>query len=236
MNRYRQPWSRVRLPGHHVRLQVLDPSTAFELEPQLVDILGDALALVVAAPDDIVAAVGRHAASGGGRKSIQELATDPFFGPEMAADSIRSLGLVLANSIAALPADYRRVSRLFKEMVLGRIRVTDTVVEDAIDWDSVGFSAIDKWMLFGAQLRQTFGPLWTRSPYTVRGKEEKGSGIPEPKSVPMAVRWADNLARLGSASSSREILEEWTPVQMIEIVESAAYTAMVEQRALDGGS
>jgi hypothetical protein len=231
----------VTVGGVRCRLQILDPATAFELEPELVKILGDTLSFAAAAPDELLGAVWHHAAGGHG-VDIQELARDPVRGPEMAVAAIRSLGSLLAACVARAPVSAPWVRRMFSTLVLERFKVrisraarygvhADRLVEEVEDWNEIGFRPVVKWQVMAAQIRQTFGPLWTRSPYTTSTRH-KSYGVPVPQSSP-AVLWADNLAVLGSASSANEILNEWTPIRMIEIVESSAYRAANEQKALD---
>jgi hypothetical protein len=40
---FRQPWRRVEIGGRRFQLQIVDPSTAFELEPSLIELLGETL-------------------------------------------------------------------------------------------------------------------------------------------------------------------------------------------------
>lgn len=231
MSEYRQPWTRVRLAGRRCHLQILDPATAFELEPELVRTLGDTLSFSAAAPGEVLAGVWQHATAGPDF-DVRGLVTDPVRGPALATEMLTGLGLLLAQCIAAVPGDASLMRRMFATLVLERIKVDDVVIEDAEDWTALGMPVLAKWQAMVLQLRQTFGPLWTRSPYS-SGARSKDYGIPRPTSVPIAVQWADSIARLGSASSVNEILHEWTPVRMIEVVESAAYLAANEQRAMD---
>ena len=227
---YDQPWRRVDLSGKRCMLQILDPATAFDLEPQLVAVLGDALSLTAAAPTEILGAVWRRSVAGAGGIDLRDLVNDPVCGPAAAVQSITSLGTLLSTCIAEARLDPAWVRHMFAALVLGRLEVGGELVETSADWMRANMRPVSKWQAMAAQLQQTFGPLWLRSPYSVRSTH-KDYGVPKPKDVPIAVAWADNLARCGSAGSAREILREWTPVEMIEIVENAAYTAEHEKRA-----
>lgn len=230
MTKYRQPWNRLRIAGRRCKLQILDPATAFELEPELVRTLGDTLSFAIAAPGEIVTSVLTHAAGG---VSVVEAMRDPVMGTEMAVETLRILGLLMSACIESIPTSNTKwIRQMFGRMVLERFQVDGQLVEEIEDWHELGFGPMVKWQVMGAQMRQTFGPLWTRSPYD-SGLRKKDYGIAMPKSVPIAVMWADSLAKLGSASSSAEILKEWTPVEMIDVVESAAFAAATEQRAMD---
>jgi len=236
MSQWRQPWSVIDLDGRRCRLQILDPATAFALEPELVAVLGETLTMACAAPDELIGAVWRHSAAGWTTaQSIRSLASDPVGGPEAAATAIRTLGQIVCSCLIDAKISPAWARDVFGRMVYGRLDVgRRVIVEDSRDYARAGFGPMIKWRIMAAQLRQTFGPLWLRSPYTVRSTSKAlDYGVAQPKSVPVAVRWADNLARLGSAGSSREILREWTPVEMIEIVENAAYQAEHERRAND---
>ncbi len=232
VSEYRQPWRSVDLCGRRCRLQILDPATAFTLEPRLVEVLGETFAFAVAAPHQLIGAVWANATANAHASDIRELIRDPEIGSEMAADAISTLASILAKCITDARLDGGWVRTVFDMMVLGRLSLDGVVIEDARDWAEAGMPWAAKWDAMGAQLRQTYGPLWTRSPYT-RRTVVKDYGVPVPKGVPIAVRWADNLAKRGSASSSLEILTEWTPVRMIEIVENAAYESANEQMAYD---
>lgn len=231
MSRYRQPWGRLDLGGKRCRLQILDPAATFDVEPQLVAKLGDTLSLSLAAPDEILGAVWRQStADGPVGVDLRTLARDPVEGPALAANALRLLGGVLSQCLIDARVQPRWIRDVFGVLVLGRLEVDGEVIEDARDWARAGLPPVAKWQAMAAQLRQTFGPLWLRSPYTMRAKV-KDYGVPQPKGVPVAVRWADALAKLGVVGSSREMLIEWTPVEMIERVENAAYNAEVERRA-----
>lgn len=231
MSDYRQPWRRVVLAGRRCHLQVVDPQTAFDLEPDLVRVLGDTLSFAVSAPSELLGAVWRRSAAGAtDAASLRALMEDPDEGPVRAAQTIASLGTVLAECIKAADLDVAWVRRTFGALVLGRLRVGDEGIETVRDWQAAGFRPRAKWQAMAAQVQQSFGPLWMREPYRLR-TPTKDYGVPAPKSIPVAVRYAHELAKTGVASSSEEILNRWTPLRMIEAVESQTYTAEVERRA-----
>lgn len=231
MSDWRQPWRRVALDGRRCHLQIVDPQTAFELEPQLVAALGDTLSFAVSAPTELLGAVWRRSASGAtDAASLRSLMDDPDEGPACAAQSIALMGTVLAECIKAANLDFVWMRRMFGGLVLGRLRVGDEEIETARDWQALGFRPRAKWQAMAAQIQQSFGPLWMREPYRLR-TPSKDYGVPAPKGVPVAVRYAHELAKTGVASSAREILKEWTPIEMIEAVESQTYTSEVERRA-----
>lgn len=229
MSEFRQPWRRVAIAGHRCRMQVLDPSTAFRLEPEIAAQLGDAASMLMAAPDAVMAAVAKSVRAGTTRVSIGLGPVDEFE-PDPTLDAITRWGQVIARALAGLDVDGRWLASTWRACVLERLEVDGRVIEDAEDWQRLGWGWAAKWHALAAQMRNTFAPLWTRSPYLLRTEVET-HGVPEPTSVPLAVRWADALAVQGHAASSREILREWTPLEVIEIVESAAYQAERERRA-----
>jgi len=234
MSRWRQPWERVDIDGVRCHLQILDPATAFEMEPELVRVLGETLALACAAPHEIIGAVWRSSVAGwiDTAQDLRTLATDAHAVPGAATDAIVLLGRILGTCLTEADLRPAWVISVFGRLIYGRLKVNGEVVETAADYAALNFRPMAKWQLMAAQIKQSFGPLWLRSPYNMRSKIPAPSyGVPQPKDVPLAVRWADNLARLGSAGSSREILHEWTPVEMIEVVENAAYQAEFERRA-----
>lgn len=228
MSEYRQPWQRVTIAGRRCRLQILDPQTAFELEPELVRGFGEHLTMALAAPSQVFGSVWDRALGDHGR-SLSECLADPELGPEVAADGLKLLAGLLARAVYELDTDAAWVIEATRRMLLGRLEVEGTIIDE---WSDFKMGARGRWRAVAAQVAQTFGPLWTRSPYRLRSKVET-YGVPEPKGVPVAVRWADTLAKQGSASSSHEILTVWTPVRMIEIVEATAYAAERERRAMD---
>lgn len=226
MTRWGQPWERVEIAGQRCRLQILDPQTALELEPELAVRLGDGAARLMAAPDSVTSAVLRSAQSG-------RLA-DEFTGDSNTAAFASVIGYTrsVCSALMGFNAGGEWLASAWSRCVLDRFEYAGRVVEDARDWDRLQFPAIVKWQVLVAQLRQSFGPLWTRSPYKVSARQD-ASSVPEPTGIPLAVRYAVNLASQGHAPSRREILLEWTPVELIEVVESAAYTAAVERESVD---
>lgn len=226
MTRWGQPWERVEIAGQRCRLQILDPQTALEIEPELAARLGDGAARLMAAPDLVTSAVLRSVKSG-------RLA-DEFAGETDTAAFASVIGYTRAicSALMGFNASGEWLAGAWSRCVLDRFEVAGAVVEDARDWDRLQFPAIAKWQVLVAQLRQSFGPLWTRSPYKVSARQETTS-VPEPTGIPLAVRYAVNLASMGHAPSRREILTQWTPVELIEVVESAAYTAAVEREAVE---
>lgn len=232
MSEFKQPWRPIKVDGRRARLQILDPATAFAWEPTLVGLLGDTLSFAVSAPDQIFGAVLARAAGPGigAGLDIRHVLSDPVHGPEMAASTIRLVGSIVANAIERLQIEPQIARKALRDFAYGRLKVGDALIEDAEAWSVAGLRPMAKWVVIAAQIRQTFGPLWTRAPYQLRS-ESKTYGVPEPSSVPLAVRWADNLAKNKSASSSHEILTTWTPVRMIEVVENNAYQNEIDRRA-----
>jgi hypothetical protein len=231
MTDFRQPWRRVEIGGRRCLLQVVDPATALKLEPEINRVLGDTLSLFVAAPDQVIGAAMKHAANGAADPAMVGIShTPPLDHSAHTVEAIRSLGRLLAQCVASaqLDADWVRVT--FGVLVLGRMRVTEDYIDTARDWARCGFGPLVKWQALAAQVQQSFGPLWTRSPYNLR-VEARDYGVPQPTGVPLAVRYAAELAKTGVASSVREILDTWTPVQMIEVVEAQTYAAENERRA-----
>lgn len=228
MTDFRQPWRRVEIGGRRCLLQIVDPATALELEPELNRVLGGTLALFLAAPDQVVGAAVKGAAPDPATLGIVEV--DERVGHERTAAAIQSLGLLLAECIRAAQLDATWVRATFGRLVLGRMRIGEDYMDTARDWGRLGFGPLAKWQALAAQVQQSFGPLWTRSPYNLR-VEARDYGVPQPVGVPLAVRYAAELAKTGVASSVREILDTWTPVQMIEIVEAQTFAAENERRA-----
>lgn len=231
MSRWRQPWVRVEFADVRGKLQILDPETAFTLEPQIIRALGDDLALACAAPDVLRDKIMRRAVelSGGSEHGDKRVAF---------LEGARMVGAFVSGLDILGGLDHRWLSDAFEGMVLGRLKVRGELIETFGDWQALGLHPLAKWVALAGQVKATFRPLWLRSPYRLRAQPDK-DGVPEPKSVPLAVRWADALAAQGRASSAVEILREWTPVEMIQVVESAAYQATRErvarERARGGG-
>jgi hypothetical protein len=228
---FRQPWRRVEIGGRRFQLQIVDPSTAFELEPSLIDLLGETLSLFIAAPDHVIGAALQR--SGKGSEADELYATfsnEDARSTSRTAEAICSLGKLLGQCIASAQLESGWVVRTFGRLVYGRLRSGEDYIDNARDWARAGFGPLAKWEVLATQIQQSFGPLWTRSPYKLRveGRDYK---VPQPTGVPMAARYAAELARAGIAASAREVLDTWTPVQMIEMTETQAYTAEVDRRA-----
>jgi len=219
VSQWRQPWQRLRVAGRRCRLQILDPQLAFELERDLLDRLGDPLAKMLADPSAVADAVG--------------------FGPglveiDAAEAMLRRTARLVALAISAMTLDGAWVAELFERTVLDRFEVDGQHVEDWQRWRELELPASARWVVLGAQVSQTFGPLWSRAPYELRAKKPETYGVPSPGS-PKAVQWAAALARQGLASVD-EILSVWTPVRLIEVVETAAEAAEIQRRASDAAS
>jgi hypothetical protein len=218
VSRWRQPWISYDLDGRRVALQIVDPSTAFELERSIVAQLGETLALLLAAPWPVLSAIGRSAL----------------------ADADQAAGLGVARSlvaaadriVAGLPTDPAQLLDLVDRLLLGRLVVDGAEVETWADMSRARLGPSQRWRLLGMQISQTFAELWIRAPYDAKAPRGRDYGVPEPSS-PRAVAWAAALAREGYASSTTEILDTWTPLRMIELVEVAAHNAEVHRRATE---
>jgi hypothetical protein len=223
VSEWRQPWKRADLDGRRCHLQILDPATAFELEPVLAAALGDAASLAIVAPRELAAAALR---AGGldKRRTLADLAADPAGGAERAARVVRTAGAIVSRALLGLDLSPALLCELHERCVLGRLRVEGELVEDVRDWSALALHPSARWQALAVQIRQTFGPLWTRSPYKLRCPKV-ADGVPEPTAVPVAIRYAATIAERGYASSTHEVLTQWTPVRMIEVVEAAAYDA-----------
>lgn len=171
-----------------------------------------------------------RAAGASSVEAMRRTASDPVAGQAVATRALVSCGRLLAQALARLNLDGPWIRDVFAASVIGRLEVDGGLIEIPSDYAALRWPWSAKWQVLAAQLRQTYGEMWTRSPYRLRS-EVNTHGVPEPKSVPLAVRYADTLAAQGHASSPREILREWTPLDMIEIIESAAYSAERERRA-----
>jgi hypothetical protein len=225
MNDFRQPWRRVEIGGRRCLLQIVDPETAFELEPELISLLGDTLALFLAAPEHVISGALRSAIS----PDADLLDEEPSQSTHTAA-AIVALGQVLAKCIESAKPKPAWMVRTFERLVFKRFRIGDEYIDTRRDWTRAKFGPVAKWQVFAAQIQQSFGPLWTRSPYKLRVKNPD-YGVPQPPGVAVAVRYASELAKAGCASSVQEILSEWTPVRMIEITETQVYAIENERRA-----
>jgi hypothetical protein len=230
VSEYRQPWNSVILGRRRVRLQVLDPQTTFEFEPRLIEALGDTLALLAAAPDKMTTAVWRHAAQTS--EDLEQTLLDPVHGPAMTRQAMLTFAELVAEALTSSSVSPRLSAIAFRRLVFGKLEVGGRPISTPREYADARLRPLDKWRLLGAQIQQSYGPLWLRSPYRLRSRRED-YGVPRPKDVPLAVAWADSLAVRGSASSSIEILTRWTPVQMIQVVEVAAQQAEIERRAAE---
>lgn len=233
MSRYRQPWEHIELAGREFELQVLDPGTAFELEPELVGQLGEATAMAIAAPGVVLSGVWSGASKLAGLDEapvgLRDALQGGGEGRVLATASIAMLGRVLADCLMTAQPSHEWAVSTFRRAVLGRLRVEGRLIRTPRDWRRAALGPWVKWQALAAQLQQTFGPLWTRSPFRHRGPKVKDYGVKSPD-VPVAVAWANALAKSGSAGSSLEVLERWTPVHMIQIVEEAAADAERHRR------
>lgn len=212
------PWHRYTLGGHTLRLQVLDVTTAFARESELVENF-DGLALqALAAPAEVFAGLRSSAAK-----------TD---NPEAAL--LRMAARVGARLLEGLPADGVWLGELFGDFVLGRLSCEARTIETWSEFAELRLAPVDRWRLLGLQLAQTYGPLWARSPYDPGSRTVPDYGVKAPDS-PLAVQWAKHLAPEVNAST-REILREWTPIEMIEQVELMAMHAEISRRAQDAAA
>lgn len=231
MSDYRQPWRRVEIGGRRCRLQILDPVTAFDVEPDLVRVFGDTLAFALSAPGELLGAVWKQAAAGASTAShLREMMQDPTEGPERTVETITALTKVLAECLTTANISPGWIAQIFRQVVLGRIEVDGEVLLTPRDWASTKLPPMAKWQAIAAQVQQTFGPLWMRKPYRLQVKA-RDYGVPQPAGVPKAARYAAELAKAGIASSAMEILDQWTPVRMIEMVEAQTYAVENERRA-----
>jgi hypothetical protein len=215
-----------------VKVQILDPATAFELEGEIVDRLGDQLSLTLAAPEHVLGSLWKHVAGETGLDFTETVtARDRGLAVEVGADFVIVLLRALTSEIADTKVDPQWLASTWRKCVLGRVQFDGRHIDVMSDWSRLKLGPLAKWHVLTAQLRATFAPLWLRSPYTFRPKVQD-FGVPEPTSVPMAVRWANEITRLGHGSTD-EIIRKWTPVRLIEVVEAAAFTAERERRQID---
>jgi hypothetical protein len=214
-----QPWERVEIGGRRCHLQILDPEAAFGLEPRIIAAAGDTLALAIAAPHTIAEGVVERA-SRGETAAEQEIIR------------VAMIARTITACVASLRFDLELVLELFGALILGRLSVAGREILDLSDWlRAFGSSPRARWSALGIALRLTYGPLWTRSPYAVRSTVTPDHGVAPPPGVSQVSLWCDQLAGQGRATSAREILTTWTPVELIDAVESLAYTAERERRA-----
>lgn len=230
---YRQPWGRVTVTGRRCRLQVLDPTTAFDLEPQLVEQFGDHLVLALGAPRHVLGSMWSGIAGDHGYgSSFVEALHDPEQGLEIAAAGLRRMADMLTACMFEARLDGQWLAHAFGRMVFDRLVVDGKTIEDWETWTATGLGAEARWRILAAQLQQTYEPLWIRSPYDARAKKQPDLGVPVPKNVPLAVQWADALSTTGHVPSAYEALAVWTPAQLMDVVDMAAYQAEVERRAM----
>jgi hypothetical protein len=231
---YRQPWGRLTVTGQRCRLQVLDPRTAFELEPELVERFGDHLLMALGAPRHVFGAMWSGVAGEQGYGgSFAEAIQDPEHGLELAAAGLQRMSRLLITCMMEARLDGPWIVQTFERMVFDRLTVGDLLVEDWATWTRSGLGAEARWRMIAAQLEQTYQPLWTRSPYSARAKKQPDLGVPLPTNVPLAVQWADALATTGHVPSAHEALTTLTPDDLMNVVEMAAYGAEVERRAME---
>lgn len=234
MNYYRQPWGRVTVTGHRCRLQVLDPVTAFDLEPQLIDRLGEPLAMALAAPRHVLGPMWSGIVGDEGYGStFAEVVQHDDRRLEIAAAGLQRMAAMLRSCMLDARIDGGWIVTTFESLIFDRLRIDDHVVEDWDSWRATGLGAEARWRLLAAQMEQTYRPLWTRAPYSAGRKKPQDYGVPVPTSVPMAVQWADALVTMGHVSSAHEVVTAWTPVQLIDAVDLAAQHAENERRAMD---
>lgn len=234
MTYYRQPWGRLTVTGQRCRLQVLDPSTAFDLEPELVERFGDHLLMAIGAPRHVLGAMWSGVAGEQGYGgSFAEAIRDPEHGLEIAAAGLQRMTRLLITCMVEARIDGPWIVHAFDRMIFDRLVVGDVTVEDWDTWQRTGLGAEARWRLIAAQIEQTYQPLWIRSPYTVRSKAPPDLGVPVPHNVPIAVQWADALATTGHVSSAHEALTTWTPEALMNVVDMAAYQAEIERRSLE---
>jgi hypothetical protein len=224
---YRQPWGRFTVTGRRCRLQILDPVTAFELEPQLVAQFGEPLVMAMAAPEQVFGVL----ASGEDHDAAAPTQDDNATPHAVAA--LHRLVAIFRAAVTSARLDGAWLRGLFERSIFDRLRVDDATVEDWASWGATGLGAEARWRVLAAQLQQTYQPLWVRAPYSVRKEKAKDFGVPSPKGVPIAMQWADALVKMGHVSSAHEVVTSWTPVQLMDVVDLAAYQAEIERRAMD---
>ncbi len=230
MTDFRQPWRRVEISGRRCHLQIVDPATAFELEPSLVDVLGNTLALFVAAPEQVIGTALKRAVEGAEAEDLYGEFSNAPPPASRTTEAIVTLAKLLAQCIVTAQIEPAWLQQTFKRLIYGRMRFGEEYVDNAKDWGREGLGPLAKWEVLVTQIQQSFGPLWTRSPYQLRvqGVDYK---VPPPPGVSRAAQYAAEIARANLASSAREVLDEWTPVRMIEMTETQAYVAEIERRA-----
>lgn len=236
MTYYRQPWGRLTVTGRRCRLQVLDPVTAFELEPQLIERFGEHAVMLLAARGNVLGSLWsgvlvEHGIAG----SFVDAAKDPEQSLTVAMAGLRRTVSLLTTCAKEMNPAGPWLAKVFERMAFDRLKVDGMLIEDWADWAATGLGAAARWRLFTFQIEQTFQPLWTRKPYSLRTKGGKDYGVSVPDAVPMAAQWANNLAKMGYVASAHDVLVGWTPMQLMDAVDMAAYQAEIERRAMETG-
>jgi hypothetical protein len=227
---FRQSWNRLSIRGRPCRLQVLDPLTTFEVEPSLIENLGETLLMAMAAPETVLAAIGGTAASAHGLSgTLTGAMQDPECGSAVAETGLRLLTDSITSAVLGANLDPKWLAETFERLIFDRFKIDGELIEDWTGWTRAQMRPVDRWRLLAAQISQTYQPLWTRHPYNVRTEKVKTYGVPAPK-TPKAVQWAAALA-VQKYGSVDEILTCWDPTRLMDVVESAAEKAETERRA-----
>lgn len=221
MSQWGQPANFALVGDRPCRLQVLDPELAFELEPQIIERVGEALLLSVTAPGAVAKSV-REVISGEARITT-------------ATAALEQLAQLARGLLSAPGLDGPWVVEVIERTIFDRLVVDGTPVGSWREWGRLGLSPFAKWQALAAQLTQTFGPLWTRSPYSAGQRPHKDYGVPQP-SASRTVQWAAALASSGYVGSVDEVLRSWTPDRMIDLVEIAAADCERQRRASDAAT
>jgi hypothetical protein len=227
-----QPSSPLELGGKRCRLQILDPETTFEIEPDLETRFGSKLVLLLAAPKAMIEAIGGVASTIYGIDgTLSDAMHDPEHGEHACEEALALFSRLFTEGLLAADLDGRWLAKTFQRMVFGRLTVEGETVESWADWRQHGLRPFDRWYALAFQISQTYKPLWLRSPYNLRPQGTKDYGVPKPR-TPKAVQWAAMLTQQGYAASPHEVLTQWTPSRLIDVVETAAYMAETERRAV----
>lgn len=213
MNGFEQPWRRYDFAGHTIRLQILDPALAFDIEPELAQHFAPRVLSALASPEAVAAGIDARAAE----------ADNP------AAERLRLAGQLPGRMLVGLPKDGRWLAQTFELLVLERLRVDGQLIETRAELAAVKLTVWQRWRLLGLQLAQTFEPLWARSPYQPSKRKVEDYGVTAPNS-PIAAQWAGHLSGQ-IATSPHEMLTRWTPLDLIIQVERAAMAAEITRRA-----
>lgn len=217
MSNYQQESSRFTIRGQRWRLRVLDPVTAFEVEPEVINRFGSALVMAIVAPRQLLAGLARIEAD-------DELAAE--------RERVALLAQLLQHAVSSLDLDHRWLLGMFDRAVFDRATVNGTPLDDWETWARLGMQPVDKWHVLARQMQQTFAPLWLRSPYSPSKRKATGYGV-KPPQTPLAVQWAAAITEQGYAASTHEVLTCWTPARLIDVVETAAYQAEVKHRTAE---